>query len=487
MVKVDKIDFRVIFSLEILRKIWYNIFVIIINAKRMIKVYKQLISDFIDSHKEEMLGVLSEMIEIQSVRGEAKEGMPYGEDVFRAFEYSLELAKKLGFKYENFDNRINIISCGEEEKKLGILCHLDVVDVNEESWETPPFKATVKDNMIYARGAYDNKGAAVAAIYALYALKSLEIPIGGGVGIYLGTDEESGSSDFELYLKNHSMPHHVFVPDAAFPVCVSESGMIRISACEKIKSDKVVSASSGTQVNIIPDEAEALIKNTEKSEVKKILSGFEKIRYEISEDADFIKVKIFGKSTHASRPSDGVNAASALLKLLAELDGGMFSKLSKLFEPEYFYGEGFGFCEEQLTLSFSVFDYDGENLTFQTDSRVNLGESSKNAAAKITDSLPVSAEATLVKEPHSVAEDEFIVKTLMKVYKEHTNRDDLPYGMKGLTYAHDIENAVVFGMRIPSDGSGGAHGSDEHCNVDTIIRAAKIYADAIIALVGVKK
>ena len=109
----------------------------------------------------------------------------------------------MGFETENFENRICKISYGSGDKKLGILCHLDVVGVNAEKWDTPPFKPIIKDGMIYGRGVLDNKGPGVAALYALYTVKQLEIPLKYGVGLYFGTDEEKGMSDFAEYLKKH--------------------------------------------------------------------------------------------------------------------------------------------------------------------------------------------------------------------------------------------------------------------------------------------
>lgn len=47
----------------------------------------------------------------------------------------------MGFETENFENRICKISYGSGDKKLGILCHLDVVEVNAEKWETPPYRS----------------------------------------------------------------------------------------------------------------------------------------------------------------------------------------------------------------------------------------------------------------------------------------------------------------------------------------------------------
>lgn len=445
-------------------------------------MYKKLISDFIDTHKSEMTEHLANLINIPSVRSKSKPQMPYGENNFKAQKYIQNLIESMGLETENFENRITIASINKKETKLGILSHLDVVDVNAENWHTNPFEATVKNNMIYGRGAYDDKGSAIAALYALYALNELKIPLKYGVKLYFGSDEECGSSDLKCYLKQNTLPQHIFTPDSHFPVGISESGLIRLSGKTSYKSDNVISAKSGSQANIIPDNAIVKIKNTSKISIVKILSSINNIQYDISEQDSVFTVKIYGKSAHASRPDSGVNAALAALKLLAAVDDGLFSELYNLFPENKLYGEGFGFSKEKLTLSFTVMNYENGQFEFQTDSRVALTESSSNAAKVIIEKLPSETEILRLNEPHSVPSSSYIVQTLMSVYKAHTGRCDEPYGMSGLSYAHGIPNAVVFGARLPDDGSGGAHGSDECFNLDTMTQAAKMFADAIIRI-----
>lgn len=479
-------------------------------SQKEISNYEKYINDisvFIDNHKSEMTEKLSELIKMPGVKKKVKEKMPYGEEVFKTLEFSENMVCNMGFKVERFNNSLSVVSLDDKPKELGILCHLDVVDASPEGWDTPPFEPVVKDNMIYGRGAYDNKGAFIAALYGLYAVKELNIPLKYGVGLYMGTDEESGGEDLEKFTRENSLPPKVFVPDSHFPVGISESGIIQLSGSAKVVSDKVVYARSGQQINSIPETAEVKIKlnikdydekpedislnQTEQmDEIKEILNGIDGIKYEMavdSNDTSIVNVKIFGRSSHVSRPHTGINAATAALMLMAQTDKTAFEEMSKLFPHNVFYGEGFGFGKENLTLSFTVLDYDDGVLKFKTDSRVNLTESSKEAADKIMSKLAVDTEIVRLDEPHSVSPDSEIVKELLSVYKKHTGRDDEVYGMSGVTYAHNIPGAVVFGAVIPEDGSGGAHGANERFNLDTMTKAAKIYADAIIKTVGLSR
>ena len=54
---------------------------------------------------------------------------------------------------------------------IAVLGHLDVVPAGDGWSEAEPFSGEVKNGRIYGRGAMDDKGPVVAAIYALAALK----------------------------------------------------------------------------------------------------------------------------------------------------------------------------------------------------------------------------------------------------------------------------------------------------------------------------
>ena len=78
-----------------------------------------------------------------------------------------------------------------------------------------------------AGGTADDKGPAMAAYYAMKAVKDLGIPLKKNVRLILGTDEECGSSDIRYYFKKESTPRHVFSPDADFPLINIEKGGLR--------------------------------------------------------------------------------------------------------------------------------------------------------------------------------------------------------------------------------------------------------------------
>ena len=101
-----------------------------------------------------------------------------------------------------------------------------------EGWTvTEPFEPVIKDGKLYGRGTADDKGPAVAALYAMRAVKELGIPVKKNVRLILGTDEECGSSDIAVYYKQEKEAPMTFSPDAEFPVIKRGKGTASRSFC----------------------------------------------------------------------------------------------------------------------------------------------------------------------------------------------------------------------------------------------------------------
>ena len=150
------------------------------------------LSRIIDDLKENMTSMLKRWISIPSVKGRAEEGAPFGREVRRALETALSDAQGMGFEVRNIDQYAGDIRMGKlGEEPLAILAHLDVVPAGD-GWEVDPFGAVIDGDRMYGRGTSDDKGPAVAALFAMYAIKKAGIPLRREVRLILGCDEESG-------------------------------------------------------------------------------------------------------------------------------------------------------------------------------------------------------------------------------------------------------------------------------------------------------
>ena len=182
----------------------------------MIKI-SDFIDNIIDEMKDEIIESLQRIVRIKSVEDEPEEGMPFGEGVNQCLESFLDIAKSLGLKTKNIDGYAGHVEIGEGEEILGILCHLDVVPEGS-NWTYPPYAAEIHDGKIYGRGTIDNKGPAIASLYALKAIQDSGIKLNKRVRLILGTDEESGWECIRYYLDKEETPALAFSPDAEFPV-----------------------------------------------------------------------------------------------------------------------------------------------------------------------------------------------------------------------------------------------------------------------------
>ena len=156
---------------------------------------QEKISSWVDSRRADYLRDVSRLVAIRSVSGEGKEGMPFGEGPAAALAEALKIAGEQGFSTKDYDGYVMTADLMEGERALDILAQLHVVGEGDGR-ETDPYTAVEKDGCLYGRGTDDDKGPAVAALYAMACVRDLA---GGelkkNVRLILGTDEESGSRD----------------------------------------------------------------------------------------------------------------------------------------------------------------------------------------------------------------------------------------------------------------------------------------------------
>ncbi len=447
------------------------------------KNYQEKISTFLDEKRGEMVDTLKSFISIPSVWESGDEKTPYGTNVAQVLKLSAYTAQDFGLSVSSYESKINLIDLSEKETKLAILTHLDVVPVNTDKWETPPFQGIVKENMIYGRGACDNKGPSIAALYAMYAVKRLGIPLKYNARLFHCGAEEVGMIDVKEYVRKNTMPEYVFTPDAAFPVANQERGRIVAKSKVDVEFSKIKKIESGTAANIVPGQATVLLQGIDAEEIESILKqGFPEVRYELSLCKGDVVLNLFGSSTHAAHPHEGDNALTRLLPILREIEPcEVLDNLCQCFPHGVFFGEGFSLKSTGTNVTITCMHYGNGMLTLEADCRVNVGVCAAEVAEGLKEHLCGQVDMN-VREPHFVGETEPIVQSLQHVYKAVTGRDDPPYMLDSMTYAHCVENAVVFGGVFEGDGTCNAHGDNERYNIDTMVTAAKLIANAIVEI-----
>lgn len=455
------------------------------------------IKDYIYTHKEELLAALSRLIAIPSVKGEPSDGALFGKEPKRALDEMLAICGEMGFAAENcFDIVGTADLCPEgAEIELGILCHLDVVPCQPENWATDPYKLTEKDGILYGRGVIDDKGPAVASLYAMKCIRDLGIPLKKGVRLIFGTDEENGSEDMEIYTSKAKLPPNVFTPDGSFPVINVEKGMMRSTFGGRYEGGKVRCFHGGSIPNAVPDKAYAEV-SAALCEVNAAIasdnSGAEFISEEIG---GIVRITAHGRSAHASTPEGGINAVTALISLINRLDisGGQAEILHGL-EKAFPFGETDGAsvglkAEDKTgatTLVFSIFDMENGECHGTVDVRfptcLSLAEVEKREREALC-SVGCEFCGYMGDEPHCVDETSEFVKALLRVYERIEGEKGECIAIGGGTYVHNIEGGVAFGAER-GDTDYHMHGADEFIPTDELLRDAVLYANAIIEICG---
>jgi succinyl-diaminopimelate desuccinylase len=446
--------------------------------------------------QEEIIKSVQEVVRIKSVEEEAKQGMPFGEGVHNALLYCLESSRSLGFKTVNVDNMIGYAEYGTGDEMIAVLGHLDVVPEGE-GWTYPPYAAEIHDGKIYGRGTTDDKGPLMGALYALKAIKDLNIPLKRRVRVFFGLNEETGSQCVKHYVdKGEEMPVCGFTPDAEYPIINGEKGIVTCKFKRKLVQDGNLILKwikGGVAANVVPDYAEAAIiaPQNEIQNVKKSAEGIKEIV--IEEKNDLLIIKSYGISAHGSTPEKGKNAISHLIMFLGMLN---FSKDTKEFFD--FYNKHIGLDVNGVNLGIGLEDEISGKFIF------NLGVISGNQNEIIIDinmRYPVTStyeefidifnekmslgklQELFLRHKKSlyVSPDTEFIKKLQKVYEEKVGGTADLISIGGGTYAKAMKNVVAFGPIFKGEPMV-EHKPDEYIEIDSLIKNVQIMAAAIVEL-----
>lgn len=448
------------------------------------------LTNIIEGLREEMTETLARWIKIPSVKGEAAPGAPFGAEVRRALDVALEDAEKMGFKVRNFDGYAGDVRMGPEGvNPLAILAHLDVVPAGD-GWQTDPFGADLIDGKMYGRGTSDDKGPAVAGLYAMYAAKKAGIPLNREIRLILGCDEETGMACMKYYAKHCDMPRSGFSPDANFPVINTEKGLLHLDLGGEYTAEglRVKEISVGERPNVIPGLASALIEGDE-ALCEKANQAAKELGLDVKAEMQegLVKVTATGIPGHAAFPAPARNAIGMLLLVLKEL--GVKGALETLADRVGMQYDGLGLgvkCEDQvsgpLTCNLGILRYSEQNGLYATlDIRYPILCDHKALTASIVAALEpcVQVKVDSQKDPHHVAPNSKLVTALMESYAEVTGDTEAkPMAIGGGTYAKMLEEGVAFGSLFP-DEEELAHQAGEYISIDSLVKNLYIFVKAI--------
>ncbi len=446
------------------------------------------IRSWMDVHRRAMIADLARYVAIPSISSDR-------EEVKHALAYILQLAESMGFTAKSLlDDRIGLIelepdthSPGGGQETIGILSHVDVVPPGDlAGWDTSPFVLTEKDGRLYGRGALDDKGAAIASLYAMKCLKDCGEPIYKKTQLILGTQEEVEWSDMDAYVAGYPLPDYGFTPDGAFPICNIEKGgldvVMEFPLDEGGDGWHLTSLDAGMASNAVPGKCQA-----------------ELTHFADGKAVEQRQIETIGRSVHSCQPEFGENALflmadrlageglkeNRLLRLLyhlrdsfSDLTGGAIGLCS---ESEHYNGEFVHrnvfsptlarTLENRLTVNVNIrFPYgtDANQLTG------TLGDLAKQWGGRVTDTVLMPAVY--------VSKDRPFLQAFAQGYEDGCglkNEFILEYGG---TYAKAIPNVVSWGPIFPGE-EDTCHADNEYMTVDSLLACGRIFASALSRIV----
>jgi succinyl-diaminopimelate desuccinylase len=458
-----------------------------------------MFANWVDEHREEIVEKTQGLLRINSVGGPATgPEEPFGPGCREALDYFLNLGRELGFSVKNVDGYAGHVEFGEGEEYIAVLGHLDVVPVGT-GWTYPPFGAEIHDGKIYARGAIDDKGPTMAALYALKAVKESGLPLKRKVRLIVGLDEETNWRCVDHYFAKEPKPIGGFTPDADFPLIYAEKGILCFKVTQKRASFGeaplvVKEMVGGNRVNMVPDFCRVTLQTHGDANrlAQELAAKAEQMNIRVEMEAKGSEVLLFvhGVSVHSMAPQHGVNAVVEAARLLAQLelpDRALWQFVAEVDTA----GERLGIqmvCRETgpLTCNLGVAEVDGEHVNFRFNVRFPVDKTFEELMGMMAQKLAplglaVEESDDINMKPHYVPKESEIVQTLLRVYEEEVGEKAEPLITGGGTYARAIPNAVAFGALFPGQEET-AHQRDEHWAVEDLLRCTKIYAKAIYEL-----
>ncbi|MCD6590644.1 MAG: ArgE/DapE family deacylase [Candidatus Aenigmarchaeota archaeon] len=353
---------------------------------------------------------------------------------WRAAEVVKKFFEKYRIKYKIFEkekgrtNIIGYIGCGKP--RLLIACHMDVVPPGK-GWKTNPFKAVVKGDRIYGRGAVDDKGPLASSLIAGKFLKKIEKNLKGQVILACVADEERGSKYGMYYLLKEKKIHadYAIVPDIPHNmkfIDIGEKGLL------------------------------------------------------------FIKVKSLGKQAHGSRPEKGVNAIwnmTEFLNLLRKYK--MKYRKNVIFsDPTINLGVISGGNAPNIVPA---------ECEVMLDIRYLPGQKSKDIlkdmqkllkkAKRVNKKMKFKLEVIDDQPPVEIDRNNVLIKAIKRNTKRILGFEPRVKGMSGTTIVKPLSLSGITAVGF-SAGSNIAHISNEWVSINELINFSKVLYAVSVDLIG---
>lgn len=465
---------------------------------------KSQIDEYVDRVWPNVIDDIAALVSHKSVEDleAAEEGAPWGPGPREALDEALCIANVLGLAAHDCDGYLGYADLpGESETQIATIAHVDVVPEGP-GWNTDPYEMVQREGWLLGRGVIDDKGPAVLSLYAA-AFFAEQVEESGKkypytLRVLLGANEETNMGDIDYYLEHYEEPAFLFTPDAEFPVCCGEKGILHAQFVTKpisgpVADAKIASISGGTVMNAVPSTAEAVVRADAAT-----LPAAEGITVEAGAAGEAL-IKAQGIGGHASLPAGTKNAIDILCSYLltndiCSPDERTFLEMQKVIHADTD-GTALGIAAtddifDPLTIVGGTIAMAPDGSITQTvDSRYPKSTTGEAIVAKLS-ALAQAHGATfeLLSDvvPFYVDPTSPEIQTLVRCYNEYMGTNAEAFTIGGGTYARHFKNAASFGPEEPTtvlpEFGGQMHGPNEAVNEEQLKKSLKIYIYAIAEL-----
>lgn len=420
-----------------------------------IKDIKEGIHLYFEDSKKEMYAHLSSLMEFESVTENRL-------CCKKALKYVADLADSFGMRTKMGSHEdVAVIEIGEGDTTVGILAHVDVVDIgNRSAWTYEPYTLTEKDGILYGRGVVDDKGAVIVSLYAMKFLLETLTSFDKKIQLIVGTSEESRWMDMQHYKEEFEAPDYGYSPDGNFPIYNAENGFLDIVLeFTQELPEEYDGFKSGDATNSIPSEAE--------------------YKYEGK------LYKTTGKAAHSSIPQLGENA---MVKMAENLRGKEidFAELLCDFFPEGEYASLLRIEKNDIdvpkdmllptTIVPTVLRQEGRNVSINFNVRQAFDIPNENIIAAFETQKDIYHYNIRIDEslsPIYMDCHQPWLARMERIYESYGKKNEFLPGA-GCSYAKAVPNFVCWGPIFPGD-LDCAHMENEQITEESLLLGAEIY------------
>lgn len=512
------------------------------------------VNAIIDANRDEQILSTQNLVKIEAFNEAAHTAYPV-EGVERALNFILDRAREMGFRtvlheWEGVPNARGplyaYVEFGPEDapEMIMILTHLDTVPPGSlKSWTMGgPFEGRIVDrngeNHIVGRGAFANKGPAIASLYALRAIKDSDIQLDRRIRLFFGTTWNYGGGQCvaayaaKAIAGEEEWPVFGFSPTSgSFRPAFIEKGCIVLIVGNNVDHNnarvRLTHLYGGTAINVVSDNSRATLEGSP-GDLAEVRAAFVQAIAErgwdltalpilISDGSDGrLTINVTGRAAHSGRAWAGIGANNRMMYLLSrapfEEDWQIIAeKITELLPPDedalnmgMALGIHEGSVEENSSVTVNMglirltenmyvhvnIRYAGSGADELTGVSHRSGEEIKSIVDAKFEAAGLERVITGGGEPYTVPVDSAVMTKLLRAYENATGVSVEPGIVYNGGYAAawceiEIDTEKFFGPRIVSwgiEGGVGMHGANESMSVERLIEGTKIMARAMVYL-----